>query len=199
MGLANYYKRAIRSFVEIAAPLTHLLKKLEVGSHLVWEPACEKAFITLKEKLSTTPVLVPPNWNLPFHVYADASNIALGCVFSQKDTKNLDHPIYFTNRQLIAAKKNYTTIEKEALAMIFAVQKFIHYLLEYPFVFYMDHDAFKYLINKPNLSGQLAKWVLLLREFDFTIVIRPRKFHDNVDHLFRLEPLEYSNLEPLND
>jgi hypothetical protein len=199
VGLASYYRRAIRSFAEIAAPLTKLLKKLEVGAHPVWEPACEEAFIILKEKLSTAPVLVPPNWDLPFHVYVDASNIALGCVLSQKDTKNLDHPIYFASRQLIAAEKNYTTTEREALAMIFAIQKFRHYLLGYPFVFYVDHDALKYLINKLDLSGRLARWVLLLQEFDFTIVVRPGKSHGNADHLSRLEPLENSNLEPLND
>jgi hypothetical protein len=199
VGLASYYRRAIRSFAEIAAPLTKLLKKLEVGAHLVWELACEEAFITLKEKLPIAPVLVPPNWDLPFHVYVDASNIALGYVLSQKDTKNLDHPIYFANRQLIAAEKNYTTTEREALAMIFAIQKFRHYLLGYPFVFYVDHDALKYLINKPDLSGRLTRWVLLLQEFDFTIVVRPGKSHGNADHLSRLEPLENSNLEPLND
>ena len=182
VGLASYYRCAIRSFVEIVAPLTHLLKKLEVGAHPIWEPACEEAFITLKAKLSTAPVLVPPNWDLPFHVYVDTSNIALGCILSQKDTKNLDHPIYFASRQLIAAEKNYTTTEREALAMIFAVQKFRHYLLGYPFVFYVDHDAFKYLINKPDLSGRLARWVLLLQEFDFTIVIRPGKSHCYADH-----------------
>jgi hypothetical protein len=162
VGLASYYRRAIRSFAEIVAPLTKLLKKLEVGAHPVWEPTCEEAFISLKEKLSTAPVLVPPNWDLPFHVYVDASNIALGCVLSQKDTRNLDHPIYFASRQLIAAEKNYTTTEREALAMNFAIQKFRHYLLGYPFVFYVDHDALKYLINKPDLSGRLARWVLLL-------------------------------------
>ena len=95
-----------------------------MGAHPVWEPTCVEAFITLKAKLSTTPMLVPPNWDLPFHVYVDASNIALGCVLSQKDTKNLDHPIYFASRQLIIAEKNYTTTKREALAMIFAVQNF---------------------------------------------------------------------------
>jgi hypothetical protein len=129
----------------------------------------------------------------------DASNVALECVLSQKDDKNFDHPIYFASRQLIAAEKNYTTTEREALGMIFAVQKFRHYLLDYPFVFYVDHDALKYLINKPNLSGRLARWVLLLQEFNFTIVVRPGISHGNVDHISRLEPLLASQLEPLND
>ena len=87
----------------------------------------------------------------------DASNVALGCVLSQKDDKNMDHPIYYASRQLIAAEKNYSTIEREALGMVFAVQKFCHYLLGYPFTFYVDHDALKYLINKPDLSGRIAR------------------------------------------
>lgn len=124
-------------------------------------------------------MLIPPDWDKPFHVYVDASNIALGCVLSQKDDKNMDHPIYFATCQLIAAEKNYTTTEREALGMIFAVQKFRHYLLGYPFTFYVDHDALKYLINKPDLSGRLARWVLLLQEFNFSIVVRPGKTHAN--------------------
>jgi hypothetical protein len=199
LGLCSYYRRAIKSFAEIASLLTKLLKKLEVGASPVWGQDCEVAFITLKEKLSTAPVLIPPNWDKPFHVYVDASNVALGCVLSQKDDKNFDHPIYFASRQLIAAEKNYTTTESEALGMIFAVQKFRHYLLGYPFVFYVDHDALKYLINKPDLSGRLARWVLLLQEFTFTIVVRPGKSHGNADHISRLEPLLQSQLEPLND
>ena len=170
-GLANYYRRAIASFAEIASPLSKLLKKLDVGVSPIWDKHCEEAFLILKKKLLSAPVLVPPNWVEPFHVYVDASLIALGCVLSQKDSQNIDHPIYFASRQLIGAEKNYTTTEREALGMIFVVQKFRHYLLGYPFTFYVDHDALKYLINKPDLSGRLARWVLLLQEFNFTVVV----------------------------
>ena len=166
-GLANYYRRAIASFVEIASPLSKLLKKLDAGTSPIWDRACEEAFLTLKKKLLSAPILVPPNWVEPFHVYVDASLIALECVLSQKDARNIDHPIYFASRQLIVAEKNYTTTEHEALRMIFAVQKFRHYLLGYPFTFYVDHDALKYLINKLDLSGRLARWILLLQEFQF--------------------------------
>ena len=147
--LCSYYRRVIKYFAEIASPLTKLLKKLEVGASPIWAQDCEEAFLTLKEKLSTTPVFIPPNWDKTFHVYVDASNVALECVFSQKDDKNFDHPIYFASHQLIAVEKNYTTTQREALGMIFVVQKFRHYLLGYPFVFYVNHDALKYLINKP--------------------------------------------------
>ena len=127
-----------------------------MGVSPIWDKHCEEAFLILKKKLLSTPVLVLPNWAEPFHMYVDASLIALGCVLSQKDSRNIDHPIYFARRQLIAAEKNYTTTEREALGMIFAIQKFRHYLLGYLFMFYVDHDALKYLINKPDLSGRLA-------------------------------------------
>ena len=199
LGLCSYYRRAIKSFAEIASPLTKLLKKLGVGASPIWAPNCEEAFLALKEKLSTTPVFIPPNWNKPFRVYVDASNMALGCVLSQKDDKNFDHPIYFASRQLIADEKNYTTTERKALGMIFAVQKFRHCLLGYPFFFYVNHDALKYLINKLELSGRLACWILLLQEFNFTVVVRPGESHGNANHISRLEPLSPSQLEPLND
>lgn len=195
----SYYRRAIKGFAQLAAPLTNLLKKVESGANPIWTTKCEAAFQKLKEKLSTSFILIPPNWDKPFHIYIDASNIALGCVLSQKYDNNLDHPIYFASRQLIATEKNYTTTELEALGMIFAVQKFMHYLLDYSFIFYVDHDALKYLINKPDLSGRLARWVLLLQEFNFIIVVRLGKSHANVDHLSKLEPYNITQLEPLND
>ena len=120
-GLANYYRRAIASFAEIASPLSKLLKKLDVSISPIWNKHCEEAFLILKKKLLFAPILVPPNWAEPFHVYVDASLIALECVLSQKDSRNIDHPIYFASRQLIAAEKNYTTTKHEALGMIFAV------------------------------------------------------------------------------
>ena len=113
----------------------------------------------------------------------DASNVAIGAVLSQKDDKNFDHPIYYVSRQSFAAKRNYTTIEWEALGMVYSIQKFCHYLLGNPFVFHVDHDALKYMINKPQLSGQIARWVLLLQEFKFTIHVRPCKKYANANHL----------------
>ena len=89
-------------------------------------------------------------------MYVDASNVAIGAVLSQKDDKNFDHPIYYASRQMVAAKQNYTTTEGEALGMAYLVQKFFHYLLGYPFVFHVDHDALKYMTKKPQLSGRIA-------------------------------------------
>ena len=195
LGHAGYYRRFIFRYSVIALPLTELLKVTD--SPPVWTNACTEAFNTLKKKLITAPILVAPNWEKDFEVYVDASNVAIGAVLSQKDEKGHDHPIYFASRQLVQAERNYTVTEREALGMIFAVQKFRHYLLGYKFNFHVDHDALKYMINKPQLSGRIARWVLLLQEFNFTVQVRPGKNHANADHLSRLS--EELGTEPIDD
>ena len=195
LGHVGYYRRYIYKYANIAIPLTELTKKSDIAH--IWTNACTKAFETLKHKLTTAPVLIPPDWEKDFEVYVDASSVAIGSVLSQKDEKGRDKPIYFASRQLTAAEKNYTVTEKEALGMIFSVQKFKHYLLGYKFNFHVYHDALKYMINKPQLSGRIARWVLLLQEFNFTIQVRPGKSHANADHLSRINHKEGS--EPIND
>jgi hypothetical protein len=106
LGHVGYYRRYIYKYANIAIPLTELTKKSEIAP--VWTEACTKAFNTLKHKLTTAPVLVPPDWNKDFEVYVDASNVAIGSVLSQKDGKGHDKPIYFASRQLAVAEKNYT-------------------------------------------------------------------------------------------
>ena len=128
-----------------------------------------------------------------FYIFVHASNVAIGSVLSQKDEKKHDHPIYFANLQLMQAERNYIVTQREALGMIFSVQKFCYYL----FVFHVDHDALKYMINKPQLSGRITRWVLLLQEFDFTVEVNPGKSHANADHLSRLN--EESGSEPIDD
>ena len=194
LGHVGYYRRFILDFALIASPLTTLLKNDEEQT---WTNNCTRAFEDLKLKLATAPILVTPDWTKEFYVYVDASNVALGSVLSQKDTKKHDHPIYFASRQLVAAEKNYSTTEREALGMIYSVQKFRHYLLGYHFTFYVDHDALKYLVNKPQISGRIARWVLLLQEFQYTIIVRPGKQHANADHLSRLT--DKLGDDPIND
>jgi hypothetical protein len=109
----------------------------------------------------------------------------VGGTLSQLDENGHDHPIHFDSRQLTSIKKNYTVTEKEGFVVIFSLKKFRHYLLGYKAKIVIDHKALTYLVNKSNPSGCLARWLLLMEEFDIDIVHRPRRQHANVDGLTR--------------
>jgi hypothetical protein len=151
----------------------------------------------LKEKLSTTPILTFPNWSMDFHVHIDASNIALGVILVQPGEGNIDHPIYFSSQKLSQAKHNYTITEREGLAMVYALQKFRHYLLGGHFKFFTDHSSLKYLVNKPFLEGRICRWLFLFQEFSFEVVVKPGKLNVGPDHLSRLETRESGG--PIDD
>ena len=111
-------------------------------------------------------------------------------MLARNPTGKTDQPIAYASRLLSKAEKNYTTTEKEALAMVYAVNKFCHYLLGNRFIFYVDHLALQYLVNKPQVSGRLARWLLLFLEFDFKVIYKPGKTHGVVDALSRNEGAE---------
>ncbi|KAL3679659.1 hypothetical protein R1sor_022615 [Riccia sorocarpa] len=187
LGHVGYYRRFIRDYAAIASPLTKLLKKDQAYE---WRKEHQNSFQKLKDALVNAPVLRPPEWGKPFHVYVDTSSFATGAILSQKDEYNKDFPIYYASRQLNEAEKNYTTTEREALGMVYACKKFRSYLLGYPFVFHVDHSALQYLVKKADLSGRIARWVLLLQEFDYTIQVRKGTSHANADFLSRLSTEE---------
>ena len=108
-----------------------------------------------------------------------------------------DQLVVYVSRQLTPAERNYSTIERECLAMVFSVQKFQHYLLCNPMVFFVNHMAIKFLVNKAELSGRLARWVLLLREFDYTVEYKPSRMHLQADHLSRLS--KEMGVSPIDD
>jgi hypothetical protein len=157
LGHKGYYHRFIKRYANITAPLENLLKKLEVFQ---WTPKCDKAFDTLKENLSTTPILIFPNWENEFHVHVDALGISLGVILVQPRDGTMDHPIYFSSRKFSQDKCNYMTIEKEGLAMIYSLQKFRNYLLGSHFKFFTDHYTLKYIFNNPILEGIICQWLL---------------------------------------
>jgi len=121
-----------------------------------------------------------------FHVHTNASLLAMGAMLFHDVTRKSDQPIVYVSRLLNKVKQNYNTIEKEALTMVFVLHKFRHYLLGYKFVFYVDHMAFVYLVNKPQVSGSIGRWLLLFLEYDFTIMYKPSRIHVVVDALSRL-------------
>jgi hypothetical protein len=143
----------------------------------IWTQECQEALDTLKEKLVTASILVFPNWSKLFHVHVDASSIALGVVLAQPSEGNIDHPVYFSSHKLSDAENNYTTTEHEGLTMVYALQKFHHYLLGTPFKLFTDHSMLKYLVNKPVLGGRICHWLFLFQEFEFEVVVKPGKYN----------------------
>ena len=98
----------------------------------------------------------------------------------------MDFPVTYASRQLNSAEKNYTTTEREGLAMVYAVKKFRHYLLANRFIFFVDHHALMYFVNNPCATGRIVRWFVILLEFDFTIAVKPGRSHQRADHLSRI-------------
>ncbi|CAN6687755.1 unnamed protein product [Malus baccata var. baccata] len=180
--LAGFYRRFIKDFSKIAQPLCRLLQK-EVAFEFTKE--CTESFKQLKELLTTAPIIVPPDWSLPFELMCDASDYALGAVLGQRKDKR-PHVIYYASRTLNDAQLNYSTTEKELLAVVFALDKFRSYLIGTKVIVFTDHAALKYLLTKKEAKPRLIRWILLLQEFD--IEIRDKKGSENVvaDHLSRM-------------
>ncbi|CAN6697901.1 unnamed protein product [Malus baccata var. baccata] len=182
LGHAGFYRRFIKDFSKVAQPLCRLLQK-DVAFEFTKE--CTASFNQLKELLTTAPIIVPPDWSLPFELMCDASDYALGAVLGQRKDKR-PHVIYYASRTMNDAQLNYSTTEKELLAVVFALDKFRSYLIGTKVIVFTDHAALKYLLTKKEAKPRLIRWMLLLQEFD--IEIRDKKGSENVvaDHLSRM-------------
>ncbi|XP_038688847.1 uncharacterized protein LOC119988008 [Tripterygium wilfordii] len=178
----GFYRRFIKDFSKITKPLCELLLK-DVKFHFTKE--CLEAYTTLKERLTTASIITSPDWNIPFELMCDASDYAMGAVLGQRKNKIL-YVIYYASRTLNDAQLNYTTTEKELLAVVFALDKFRSYLIGFKVIVYTDHAALRYLLMKKEAKPRLIRWILLLQEFD--LKIRDKKGSENVvaDHLSRI-------------
>ena len=183
LGQIRWHSRMLRHLADLATPLHATVHTTPFR----WTEREDTAYNSLKILLSHAPVVQPPDWTQPFHVFVDASDIAVGSALMQRTPPNWFRPVYYTSRRLSQAEKNYSTTEKEALGMIYSISKFRHYLLGRKFTFHVDHSALLYLVNKQALTGRLARWMLLLQEFDFDIHHRPGVQHAVADYLSRLE------------
>ncbi|GKD93134.1 reverse transcriptase domain-containing protein, partial [Tanacetum coccineum] len=157
-----------------------------------------RSFLGHAEKLTCTPVIVSPNWNLPFELMRDASDFAVGAVLGQKDGKHF-HPIYFARKTLNAAQQKYTITEKELMVVVFAFDKFRPYLILSKTIIYTDQSALRHLFKKQDAKPRLIRWILLLQEFD--IEIKDKKGTANVaaDHLSRIDNDETSDDSDVDD
>jgi hypothetical protein len=151
-----------------------------------FDDACLKSFNILKEALIFGLIIQPLDWSLPFEIMCDASDYAVGAVLGQtKDRKH--HAITYDSKTLTRAQLNYTTTEKEPIAVVFAIDKFKSYLVGAKVIVYTDHAALKYLLTKKDANPRLIRWILLLQKFDLEIKDKKEVENPIADHLSRMQ------------
>ena len=195
LGHVGFYRRFIKDFSFISRPMCNLLTN---DTPFEWTQACQEAFDKLKGMLTIASIMQPQNWNLPFEIMCDVSDYAIGAVLGQKKDKR-SHVIYYASKTLNEAQMNYCTIEKELLAVVFALDKFRSYILGSLVVAFTNQAALKYILSKKDAKPRLIRWILLLQEFNITI--KDKKGVENVvaDHLSRLTFNESMDALPIRD
>nr|GFB21659.1 reverse transcriptase domain-containing protein [Tanacetum cinerariifolium] len=192
LGHAGIYRRFIQDFSKISRPMTHLLEK---NTPFIFSEDFIKAFQMLKKKLTEAPILIALNWDLPFELMCDASDFTIGAVLGKRHEKHF-RPIHYARKRMNDAEYNYTTTEKEMLAVVYAFEKFRSYLIMNKSIVHMDHSALKYLFAKKDANARLLRWVLLLQEFDFKVLDTKGAENLAADHLSRLENPYENVLDP---
>ncbi|KAJ9535149.1 hypothetical protein OSB04_un001772 [Centaurea solstitialis] len=195
LGHAGFYRRFIKDFSKIARPLTELLAK---DTPFSFNDSCLEAFEKLRKELTSAPIIQPPDWTLPFELMCDASDFAIGAVLGQRKDGRV-HAIHYASKTLDPAQLNYSTTEKELLAVVYAIEKFRTYLVGSKVIVYSDHAALRYLMNKKDAKPRLIRWILLLQEFDIEIKDKPGSENSVADHLSRLELGSSPSNPPIND
>jgi len=192
LGMASWYRRFIPDFSTITAPLTKLLRKKQAWN---WSDQQEEAFQKLKQTLGSAPILTCPDFQKTFFLQTDSSNFGLGAALFQKEGEK-EKVIAYASRSLNAAEKNYSTTEKECLAVVWAIQKMRHYLEGYHFKVITDHQALKWLHSLKNPTGRLARWAINLQQYDFEIIYRKGSLNQVADALSR-QPSQEAPCEEL--
>ncbi|UYV77154.1 hypothetical protein LAZ67_14003459 [Cordylochernes scorpioides] len=185
LGLCSYYRRFIENFSDKARSLHDLLK---TEKQFYWDAAQKKSFEVLKTALISEPVFGHFDESADTHLHTDASGHGIGAVLLQIQGGK-ERPIAYASRSLTKAENNYSTTEKECLAVVWSISKFRPYLFGRPFTVVTDHHSLCWLVGQKDPFGRLARWALKLQEFDVTVIYKNGRKHKDADCLSR-SPLE---------
>jgi len=190
LGLLGYYRKFVKDFAKITKPLTSCLKKNRKIN--LSDPQYIQAFEFCKNLLTNDPILQYPDFTKPFILTTDASQFALGAVLSQGSIGS-DLPVCYASRTLSDSELNYSTIEKELLAIVWATKYFRPYLFGRKFQIVTDHKPLTWIMSLKDPNSKLVRWRLKLEEYDYEIVYKKGTLNSNADALSRIK-LEEQNL-----
>jgi hypothetical protein len=191
LGLAGYCRRFIPNFSRIAKPMTELLKK---GVKLVWSESCEKAFLTLRQHLTSALVPVQPDNSKPFEVLCDMSGTGLSCVLLQEG-----RVISYASWALQPHEINYPTHDLELAAVVHALKIWRHYLMGNRCNIFTDHKSLKYIFTQSELNMRQRRWLELIKDYDLEVHYHPGKANVVADALSREVHCNHLELEPISD
>ncbi|KAI2661959.1 Retrovirus-related Pol polyprotein from transposon 17.6 [Labeo rohita] len=169
LGMIGYYRGFCRNFATLVAPLTDLLRP---SRKFVWSLECEHAFNGAKDLLCKAPILAAPDFSRAFLLEVDASGVAAGAVLLQRSEANLELPVCYFSKKFNESQRRYSTVEKEALALLLALRHFDVYLSANPFPVrvYTDHNPLVFLSRMQNVNQRLMRWSLIIQEYNLEIV-----------------------------
>ena len=196
LGFSNFYRKFVRNYSTVAAPLTALTSSKMPFS---WNPQAEAAFSKLKHCFTTAPVLTVPDPSLQFVVEVDASETGVGAVLSQRSPKdNKLHPCAYFSHRLSPTEQNYTIGDRELLAVVLALEEWRHFLEggALPFLVWTDHKNLEYIKSAKRLNSRQARWSLFFSRFNFTLSYRPGSKNVKPDALSRIYSPEKETLPP---
>ena len=185
MGLAGYYRDFIPNFAALAAPLSDLTRKGQPNK-VEWGEAQEKAYQSIKAILTKEPVLRLPDPTKTYFLQTDASNSGIGAVLMQKHDGKL-FPVCYASKKLSSAERNYSTIEKECLAIVWGFKRFHLYLYGVSFVLQTDHEPLKYMNSAKFANGRLMRWAMFLQSYNFRVEAIKGSENVGADYLSRVE------------
>jgi hypothetical protein len=189
LGLVGYYRRYIPNYSTILAPITDLLKDSK-SRKILWSSQCADALLKVQEILSSDPILLLPDMTKEFLVQTDASSTGIGAVLLQEKDNHV-HPISYISRKLLDRETRYSTIERECLAIVWALQKFTRYLWGKMFVLQTDHRPLLYLNSGKYKNSRIMRWALSLQEFKFDVKPVQGSRNTMADALSRSEMEQY--------